>query len=604
MVPRPGLGQTQGPLREQRTRTVITATTVVGVQSSNEGRRTGDHVDREAGDRARLVSLFQERLGRAFRDRIGLRCCSDLTVQRAITQQLSGRQGLHVGLDLRRAQSPIVDTNLINAALEILAPNAVAADAQRPRGNWYVARLRLFCDLNAVDKEPFGGAVISGGQMRPGVSGQRRHPRQILVVPADVDARDRLVGVGVGVEPISQTTGLFLEQHAAPAAHRSGRIHPCLQRHAIGQIQGILVRDRYIAITATKGQRLAELTPRGPTDVGQGAMITLAGGVLHGRTAAFLEVVGRDQATSVRIRLRYGDGLRRGAGRRAGDAGSGQLHGVGAGTGIRVRGVLGGAGIARRVWHAEIPGVTKAGSSGLIGERYRQGSGSGRGACAEFRGRRDCIGLDGLRVSVSAQDLARRILQSQADRIGTVGITSDEGLGAGDSGCGAIAKIPGSIRDIGTGRGIFQSDRKRRVPGNRAGGETGHRRCGRGHVHRDGLRGRGVSAPAQTGYDQIHVISARGRIALGRIRILEGAGGAIAEVPEPAGHGARRIVGQLQRLTGSDRRFADAELGDRVIDLIGVAAFPPRSAVISFDREIIGDAVRNGDRRGRAADHV
>ena len=74
---------------------------------------------------------------------------------------------VHVGLDLGCAEGAVVDPHLVDQPVEPLAPDRVAADLdRRGRGEDRAADGELG-DLGAVDVEALGGAVVSGGEMRP-----------------------------------------------------------------------------------------------------------------------------------------------------------------------------------------------------------------------------------------------------------------------------------------------------------------------------------------------------------------------------------------------------------------------------------------------------
>ena len=58
---------------------------------------------------------------------------TELTVGGVVSAPADGR--VHVGLDLGLGQRPVVDANLVDQPVEPLAPDAVAADAQRAGGH-------------------------------------------------------------------------------------------------------------------------------------------------------------------------------------------------------------------------------------------------------------------------------------------------------------------------------------------------------------------------------------------------------------------------------------------------------------------------------------
>src|SRR6267378_3438355 len=61
--------------------------------------------------------------------------------------------GIHVGLDLGRRESPVVDADLVDEALEEFVPDHVPAEAERAVGHDDRAREGGARDLDAVDIE-------------------------------------------------------------------------------------------------------------------------------------------------------------------------------------------------------------------------------------------------------------------------------------------------------------------------------------------------------------------------------------------------------------------------------------------------------------------
>ncbi len=61
---------------------------------------------------------------------------------------------VHVRLDVRGIQRTVIDPNLVDAALEELAPDAVPAQAKRASRHLGRPGLWALRDLDAVDVEP------------------------------------------------------------------------------------------------------------------------------------------------------------------------------------------------------------------------------------------------------------------------------------------------------------------------------------------------------------------------------------------------------------------------------------------------------------------
>ncbi len=76
--------------------------------------------------------------------------------------------GVHVGPDLFRVERPVVDPDLVDRSLEVVAVVGAAADRQRAPGRG--ERDRVFgAGKFTVDVDPHLGAVVDEGEMRPGV---------------------------------------------------------------------------------------------------------------------------------------------------------------------------------------------------------------------------------------------------------------------------------------------------------------------------------------------------------------------------------------------------------------------------------------------------
>ena len=111
------------------------------------------------------------------RHRAGSRAPSAGAVIETVGGVVSGgggaeHRGVHIGLDFGGAQRAVVDPDLVDQAAEELAPDAVAADAQRAGRGFDRPADGHVAGLHAIDEDAQGGAVVSGGQVGPGVQGE------------------------------------------------------------------------------------------------------------------------------------------------------------------------------------------------------------------------------------------------------------------------------------------------------------------------------------------------------------------------------------------------------------------------------------------------
>ena len=101
-------------------------------------------------------------------------------------------------------QGPVVDSDFIDEAGEILPPEGVAAYAQGAAGNNDRAADRPAADLAAVDEYPQNRPVVGCGQMRPGVEGEGLNARGGDVPPTQVHIGRGTGCIVVSVEAVSQ----------------------------------------------------------------------------------------------------------------------------------------------------------------------------------------------------------------------------------------------------------------------------------------------------------------------------------------------------------------------------------------------------------------
>ena len=149
--------------------------------------------------------------------------------------------------DLRSRESAVVGADVVDQAVEGLAPDVVAADGQRPGADRDATRARGGGDQRAVDVEPLGGAVVRRREMAPGVEGQPGGPADAVAVrEGDRLAADARAGVGRrrGVQDVGLPVGAELLEEDRPPAGARARAHPRLERVRAGEVQRRGVRDR------------------------------------------------------------------------------------------------------------------------------------------------------------------------------------------------------------------------------------------------------------------------------------------------------------------------------------------------------------------------
>ena len=82
------------------------------------------------------------------------------------------QRGFHVGADFRRAQRPVVDADLVDAAVEVVAVFGLGTDLQFPRGR-HRGRGGGFVDQRTVHVEALLRPVEGEGEVGPGRRGDR-----------------------------------------------------------------------------------------------------------------------------------------------------------------------------------------------------------------------------------------------------------------------------------------------------------------------------------------------------------------------------------------------------------------------------------------------
>src|SRR6185312_10013231 len=126
------------------------------------------------------------------------------------------KRRVHVRRDLSGAERAVVDPDLVDAAGEVLAPHAVAADAQRAIDGRRRHRIGARRDGQPIDVEAHRRAVIGGGQVRPGVDGDLPPAGQVVLdrrAGSGAVVKFRVVGGTLRVQRIRQLAGALFEQN-------------------------------------------------------------------------------------------------------------------------------------------------------------------------------------------------------------------------------------------------------------------------------------------------------------------------------------------------------------------------------------------------------
>ena len=122
-------------------------------------------------------------------------------------------RGVHVRLDFRLRECAVVDSDLVDQAVEPLATDAVAAEAEGAVGGVDRATAGKGAGEGAVDVEAECCAVVGSGQMGPLIRrelrcAERPIRRAALSDPDAWAARlARIVAVVVGVKGVGQLVG-------------------------------------------------------------------------------------------------------------------------------------------------------------------------------------------------------------------------------------------------------------------------------------------------------------------------------------------------------------------------------------------------------------
>jgi len=184
--------------------------------------------------------------------------------------------GRHVLLDLRLCECPVVDPQLIELALEVLAIDGVAADPERVGVHLVGTGHRRGGDQGAVHVEAQLGAVVASRDMGPGVHWERRDPGDLHAADAvDGAGADRLVA-GASARSAEEVGIDFLLHDGSPPGRRDRRVHPCFEGGGGREIEGVRVVDAHAVVHAIEQERAAVL-PGGPGGaVGERARIVVS----------------------------------------------------------------------------------------------------------------------------------------------------------------------------------------------------------------------------------------------------------------------------------------------------------------------------------------
>src|SRR5262245_12078957 len=148
---------------------------------------------------------------------------------------------IHVGLDFGGGEGAIVDTDLIDEALEVLAVGTVAPDPQGAERCLNGAGAGFARDLGPVDIEPELAAAVGEGDVGPGVEGGGEGAGQRIDRAPECSATGGLEGRrAAGIEEVGVDLSL---QDGAPAALGGGGKDPGGQGHGGAEVEGGGRRD-------------------------------------------------------------------------------------------------------------------------------------------------------------------------------------------------------------------------------------------------------------------------------------------------------------------------------------------------------------------------
>ena len=166
---------------------------------------------------------------------------------------------IHVGLDFGLTESTVVHSHLVKTPGKILAPDTVAADAQRARGSEDRSSHRLAGHQRTVDVNAQGRAVMRGRQMRPGVERQGRGSSDAILAARRNNINVRTIGGRAGVKRINEHAGLLLHNGGVPVSRGGRGENPGRESHAGNKVEGRRMRNGREA-GAVEDQSAAELT--------------------------------------------------------------------------------------------------------------------------------------------------------------------------------------------------------------------------------------------------------------------------------------------------------------------------------------------------------
>src|SRR5262249_2327246 len=118
---------------------------------------------------------------------------------------------VHVRLDFALAEGAVVDADLVDEAIEVFAPDRVAADPQRAARIRDAAGEGPAAHEDPVDVQFQTRAVIGFREVAPGVQGESGSPQDAAVAARQVDVGGGGVGRPVrGVQAVGESTWALL----------------------------------------------------------------------------------------------------------------------------------------------------------------------------------------------------------------------------------------------------------------------------------------------------------------------------------------------------------------------------------------------------------
>ena len=117
--------------------------------------------------------------------------------------------GIHVGLNLRLAQRPVVDAHLVNCSAKVFSKDRVAPHPDSSNGRNHVAGSGCMGHLTAIQIQRLTGRrVVGGSQIGPSIERNWRGSIQFMERSCD-DIDKRPVRGRIGKQPPNQITDFW-----------------------------------------------------------------------------------------------------------------------------------------------------------------------------------------------------------------------------------------------------------------------------------------------------------------------------------------------------------------------------------------------------------